>query len=134
MFLYNQTIYRFEHKKYKVGPYRCSYTNNKELCDFCLLLCEKHSDFNQHPPFIDDFPFFNYTENHYAACISLNALVTWFDDVIELLFENNFIIKIYQVKHCILSNSQKQCIFIKQKPNILSVNYINSYSQLVESL
>jgi hypothetical protein len=114
------TIYRYEDSN-GVGPYN---TYGPIISNYLYeVMCKKHGYNNRHiyPNMEEDFPDWHLwlgadgLKDYFSACTSLAGLGSWFLGFNDLLLNNGFKIKVYQVSEIHIGISDKQCFFDKNK-------------------
>lgn len=116
------TIFRLErpHKTRKIGlgPYQY---NSLNLYD---ELHRIHSYDNKNRlNYSDDFCANNFDMDLSFACPTAIKLIEWFDDLLELAYNDGLKIARYKVTNITISNSKKQCVFSKN--DIIEKQYLS---------
>lgn len=113
-----QIVYRIEHPKNRVGPYRYDHVNPIH-CEWQRLMAVEHTnegDFGggDHPGGWQDFCDDDFLiEDNVFGFHSLEDLMNWFDGWLEYLIEMGFVVRSYIVpgKHVTYGKSNKQIMF-----------------------
>ena len=122
-------IYRAEYDNgAKIGQGLYQHKNPLRNKLWSMLEAHNHSNY---PTFEDDdFGNVKFSEYFYFACPTIESFIYWFDGYINLLYETGHSIAEYEVSNCIISNSNKQCVF--EKHQVIGKTYLTKQEILTK--